>query len=236
MALRELDAAGMADKSVFGLDAPDGTLAVTRRGETLTLNVGGETWGSRDRYVGLDQKVFLVDDADLRPLLYGKTRLVERNLQPLVQADVESIAVTRGTETVGFVQSNRQDPSAAFWALAASPEQESSNATTWLAKLFRLKVQTYADPAVAPPELEPAFAFTATGSGETWSIEILREKGVLAPEYYARSTFNRGLVKVTKALAAETTEDLDAVLEGRELPPEAPPAPHGNERPLPSPH
>ena len=41
------------------------------------MPVGGETWGSSDRYVGLEGRVFLVDDADLRPLQYGKTRLVE---------------------------------------------------------------------------------------------------------------------------------------------------------------
>jgi hypothetical protein len=208
LALRELQPG--EDATVFGLDAPKASVEVTRAAGALMLQIGGETWGSRDRYVGVEGKVFLVDDATLRPLQYAKTRLVDRNLQPIAEADLASITLTRGGSTVVFQQKNKEDRAKAFWA-RGDAAAEDAVAATWLDKLLKLRVQTYVGEGEAPASLEPLFSVKTEGKGEAWTIEV--SKGADG-EYYASSSWNRGLVKLTKSLAAEAVADLDSVMSG----------------------
>jgi hypothetical protein len=226
-ALRELDATASPDKTVFGLDAPKGTIEVVRSGETLTMPVGGETWGAKDRYVGLGDKVFLVDDADLRPLQYGKTRLIERNVQPLAADDIDSVSLTRNGQTVTWIHKNREDKAASYWARDNTPDQKDEVAGTWLkTKLLTIRLQTYQDTPV--PDATPAFSFSVTGKGQTWTVDVTTDA---AGEYYAQSTFDRALVKLTKSVANEAAQDVDTVLAGTAPAPapapEAPSAPPG---------
>lgn len=216
LALRELDTTGSSDKGVFGLDAPKATIEIQRGNGPLTLTVGGETWGAKDRYIGVDQKVYLVDDADLKPLQFGKTRLVDRNLHPLTEPDLDRVAVTRDGTTVEFVQKYREDRAKAFWARSATPDQADTVGATWLDKLFKLKAQTFVESGEEPTALEPVFTFASTGKGKTWTVEILKEPGEGASaDYFARSSYSRALVKLTRSMASEAAADIDAVIEGK---------------------
>ena len=117
VALRELPDAPSLDAATFGLEEPTGTVTVGLSGRELELLVGGETYGSKDRYAKVDQRVFLLDDGDLRPLQFAASRLVERSLFPLLEEEVEEVVV-RGPsgDALTFIHKHRDDRAAAFWA------------------------------------------------------------------------------------------------------------------------
>lgn len=218
MALRELATDSTYDAKTFGLDAPKGTLTVDKGGAPLVMQIGGETWGARDRYVQLDTKVFLVDDQDLRPLQYGKTRLVERAVQPLAEADLDSATVTQAGVTVGFTQKNREDRQAAYWARDAAPDQKDEVGATWLDKLLKVRVQSFPAADEVPATLTPVFSYSVTGhkdgAAATWTVDVLRDDSATPPEFYAKSAFDRSTVKLTRTLAAEVVADIGAAMTG----------------------
>lgn len=204
MALRELP--GATDKATFGLDAPTATVEVVRGSGPLSLVVGGETYGSKDRYVESGGKVYLVDDATLRPLQYAATRLVERSLFPLAEKDVEKVSVTRGDgTTLAWVQKNADDSAKAFWARADAPDTADEAGGTWVGKVFRLKLREYVDESTLTAPLEPVATYTVEGDGEAWKVELLTSGG----QWYARADFNRGLVSLTESLARNVVDDID---------------------------
>jgi hypothetical protein len=230
-ALRELTLTPDTDLTTYGLDAPKATIEVALKDRSVTLEVGGEAYGTRDRYVRADGRVYLVDDATIRPIQFAKSRLVERKLQPFEEADIEQISVRRGADARAFVQKNTADRANAFWADATKPEDRDVEGTTWLGKLFRLRAKSFVDEATVGA-LVPVFAFDVKGADGSWTVEIARVEKDGAVEYYARSSFLRALVDVTRSLAEEPIADLDTLFDGvaapAEPPVEAPPeAPAG---------
>jgi len=218
-ALRELDTAG-ADLKTFGLgpdDAP-ATLTISRSGGDVVLKVGGETYGNKDRYVQLGDNVYLVDDATLRPLQYASTRLVERSLYPLADADVDQVDVMLPSGTsMSYVHVNKDDKTKEFWANSDSKDKEDQTGSTWLDKVFKLKLKDYVDESSLTSPLEPVVTYKVHGKGEEWKIEIDKvatgtdPKGGETADYYARSQYNRNLVSLTDSLARNVVDDLDAL-------------------------
>lgn len=214
MAKRLLEVSG-DNAAEFGLDAPEATLTIRRKGKAdRVLEIGGEAYGVKDRYVrDTDSgKIYLVDDQTFKPLQYAKSRLPERNLIPTEQDDVVSVVVTGGGATATLEHKNRDDKDAEFWALAGS-EDASDVAEAWLDKVFRLRSAGYIQTADIPTGLEPAFVLTVTGSDDTVTT-VTVSKGLDADgkeTWYAKSTHTRELVKLHKVLASEAAEDLATV-------------------------
>lgn len=209
-AKRELQPGPSVTDEAFGFDDPAGTLEIVRRSGPVEIVVGGETYGARDRYARYDGRVFLLDDKDLRPLQFARTRLVDRTLHPLEARDTQKIEVRSPEGNATFVQENREDPRSAFWASADSPEQADEAAENWIGKLMRMRVQQYVGPEEAPPSLEPVFSYVVEGD-RAWTVEILREEGADG-RWFARSEHTRGLVELTESLASEAVADLPTVL------------------------
>jgi hypothetical protein len=210
VALRELRTDGAVSDATFGLEEPEGTLEVVRRGQTITMEIGGETYGSKDRYVRHNGKTYLVDDGDLRPLQYASTRMVERGLYPYPTSEIASITVTYDGRTEQFVQQNRDDKGKAYWARSATPEEQDDTVETWVGKLTKLRLRAYVDEAEVEG-LEPLFAFQAEGAEGSWPVEVLRAPGPTGT-YYARTAFNRSLVELTGSVAKNIADDLPEVL------------------------
>ncbi len=216
-ALRELEAGANSESSaVFGFDAPEATVGVIRRSGPLELTIGGQTYGSKDRYVRYNDSVYLVGDATLRPLEHARTRLVERRLQPLTESDIERIDVTSGAQTLAFLQQNKDDRAAAYWALASAPEEQAELEAAWLDKLFRLRVQAYVAEADAPATLEPVFQFRAAGGDQQYTVDVFKDPA--EDDYYARSPYTRSLVSLTKSIASDAAEDLAGVMSAAATP------------------
>jgi hypothetical protein len=215
-AMRELTLSPDFDRSTLGFEESTTSIEVVRRSGPLQLTVGGETWGSKDRYVRRGQATYLVDDQTLRNLEYGKTRLMERRLYPLKEEDAERLAVRAGGQHGTFVQQNRDDRAKAFWAPESTPDEADENAELWLRKLFALRLTAYEDEAALSSPLETVLSATIQGDGKSWEITILRSVDAEEEQFYARSTFNRSLVKLTKSQTADAVADLDAIFSGDE--------------------
>lgn len=218
-ALRELAVTPETDLAAFGLDAPKTTITVELAGRTVKLELGGEAFGTRDRYLRAEGRVFLVDDAAIRPVQFAKSRLVERRLQPLEEKDIRTIKVTRGADTRTFVQKNADDRTKSFWADGNTPDARDVEASTWLGKLFRLRVKGYVDEATAPA-LVPVFSFEVVGPEATWTVEVSKAEVEGAITWYARPSFTRALVDLTKSVADEAIDDLPTLFDGVTPPPE----------------
>lgn len=214
-ALRELS--GGADKrEAFGLDEPTGTVTVERAKGTITLTVGGETYGSKNKYVSREDqdRVFLLDDATLRPLQFAASRLTDRALLPFTGDDVRKLVVTLPSGTgFTYLQQNADDPANAFWSTAADPETADETAGTWIDKLFRMRLRNYTASEDAPTVLTPVFTYTASDQdGNSWAVEVLQATGEEgATEWYARSEHTRSLVQIPESLASGVVEDLESL-------------------------
>jgi hypothetical protein len=217
-ALRELDTTG-ADLKTFGLGPDDkpATLTITKGGSDLVLRVGGETYGNKDRYVEYDHKVYLVDDTSLRPLQYAASQLVERSLYPFADADVDQVDVmTPSGTSISYVHVNKDDKTKEFWARSDSKDKEDQTASTWLDKVFKLKLKDYVDESTVTSPLEPVFTYVVHGKGQEWKVEIDKAAGADgATAWYARSQYNRSLVTLTDSVARNVVDDLDDLTSGQ---------------------
>jgi hypothetical protein len=63
-ALRELPMK-QEDRATFGLAEPYATVTVERNAGPVALSIGGETYGSKDKYVEANGKVYLVDEGSV---------------------------------------------------------------------------------------------------------------------------------------------------------------------------
>ncbi len=224
-AMRELTISPDTDLAAFGLDAPTAKLTIELRDRTVEIEIGGESYGTRNRYARAEGRVYLLDDGLVRPLQFAKSRLVERRLHPFEEQDILGVEVSRGTETRGFVQKNADDRTKSYWADVTVPERRDIEGATWLGKLFRLRVKGYVDESAAPAELAPVFAFAVKGREGSWTVEVLRAEVEGEVTYYAKSSFTRGLVDLTRSLADEAIADLDALFDGVSPEPEEGEAP-----------
>lgn len=210
-ALRQLD----GDDKVFGFDEPKATLVLDRGGRPAEMKLGGETYGAKDRFVQYDGKAWLVDDADLRPLQFAKTRLMERGLQPLLEKDIVAVRLkgATGPEAV-YEHKNRQDQPNAKWVNVKASDHEDPVGSGWIDKLLKTKIQSYPDEKDKPPaNLKPAFVVQIEGETDKWPITFLvgsAEDG--KPEYWAESSYDRSLVKLVSSTASEVVADAPAAI------------------------
>ena len=208
-ALRELDAAAAAETVDFS--EPAATIVVSRQKGDLELLVGGETYGSKDKYVKLGDRVVLVDDATLRPLEFAATRLIDRALVPMTAEDARKIEVTPPAgATIAFVQMKADDPGAAYWASADDQETPDETAGTWVDKVFRLRLRDYPAADEVPADLTPQLRYALTDAeGASWAVDLLLgkdEKGEDA--WFARSEHTRATVSVPSSLARNVVDDV----------------------------
>lgn len=205
-AKRELEAT-LTSNPAFGFDEPQGTVTVTRKNSAHELVVGGSTYGTKDRYVKHDGRLFLLQDKAIRPLQFAATRLKERRPQPFETADLESLDVTRAGSALSLEQRNRADRAKAFWTRSGE-EEEDDAATTWVDKMLRLKTSN----ANTTPEgaLEPLLTVSLTSEGTTWTVTLASDG--TEDGRFVQSDFLRGSAPVAKALADEIIDDLDQLL------------------------
>lgn len=244
MALRDLGALEADKASSFGLEAADTTFTITTGGRSTTLTLGGETYGTKDRYVRDDAsgKVYVVDDDVFKPVKFAASRLPERNLMSYKMEDIESVTLGQGGSTVTWTQKNRDDRAAAFWsrvgdvATPAAGDAASSSGgdagkddtfRNWFSTWAKLKSTAYVQDDENPSELKLQYEVTLRGAPKAEErVEILTS----GDDWYGRSNYTRGLVKLSRGPADESASEVDDILEGR-VPPAKPkpdrPNPHG---------
>lgn len=210
MALREL--VGATGTAAFGLDDPTATVSVRTASGAVELVVGGETYGSRDRYVSADGRLYLVDDRTLRPLQYARTRLVERNLFPTAQEEIHAITLEVDGVSATWTHRNPDDRRGAFWARDGGEAADAAG-ETWITKALAVRASAYVDEAELDGALVPVVRFSVQDGERAWPVEILRAEGEgEGRAWYARSAYNRSTVELTPSLAADAFADAAAVV------------------------
>lgn len=199
------------------LAEPEAVITLVRKGkEPRKLELGGEAYGTKDRYLrdAGSGKVYLVDDEFVRPLKYGNTRLPDRELFGLEISEMASLTISGATDSLELEQKNRDDDENAYWAVVGSDEP-AEVAETWLEKVLRLKSAAYVQAEEVPATTEPAFSLVVTGAdGTTVGFEVssgMDEEG--EETWYGRSDHTRELVRLHKGPASQAAEDLVTVFE-----------------------
>lgn len=214
-AIRRLDNVDPAKLTEIGLDAPKETLVVTRRGQAVTLSIGGEAYGTKDRYVRneVTGEIFLLDDQLLKNIEFAKTRLPDRDLWSLERPGIASATLAAGEKSVQAEQRNPDDEAKATWA-RAGVEAADEQLATWMDKALKLKGTSYVDPESedGPKDLQLRFSLTLTPAGKDKpeTLQVFQD----GPEgdYYGRSEHTRGTLKLLRAPTRELIEDVAALL------------------------
>ncbi len=212
LALRQLTDVPPEKMATLGLDTSKETLEVVRNGRSRVLEVGGEAYGSKDRYVRDKEsgEIYLLDDELLRPLKYAKTRMPDRALFSIAEDKIESAVITGGMRSLDVQHKNAQDKEKASWVRAASPDAVAEQLETWMDKALQLKSSAFVAPDDMPVDLQDRFQLTIKGSDgrtETLQVQQSAEKG----DWYARSEHTRGLVKLLKGPTSSLYDDVEAV-------------------------
>ncbi len=230
MAKRELIGVDAAKLESFKLTASTSSLAVKAAGQTATLELGGETYGAKDLYAKHREssRFYVVDDELIKPLKFAVTRLPERGLFATKVEEVDTVVLSAGTRQVEWLQHNKEDRSADWWerkATAGTDEVGKKDETfsNWLEKALKVKSASYVQAGEEPATTEPVFDLSFSVQGKpTETLHVLKSES----DWYAKSDFSRGLVKLTRSAVEDTADEVDDILAGREpAPKEKPPAP-----------
>lgn len=218
VARRKLEGIDDVELAELGLDPPEATLTLARKGrEPKTYELGGNVFGGSNVYVRdpSDGAIYLVDAKLIGPLQAAKRTLVDRTLFPGAQKDVARVTVSDGERNVTYEQKNPEDPDARAW-VRAGEDGGNPSAGAWLDKALSLTASRYVQSAEDTGELAPVFTMSiAGGNDKAVDVEVLRgfdEEGEEA--FYARSGHTRGVVHLHRSLAAEAAADLESVFDG----------------------
>ena len=212
-ALRKLEITSDEKLEQVGLTDPKASLEIHRDGRVQKLDVGGEAYGTRDRYVrhGETGDIYLVSKDLLKPLEYARTRLPDRTLIGVEHSSILSATVSVGEESLSLRHLNREDPTKAQWVTDYDPETPAEQATTWLSKAFALKGTRFADPKEPPTDLEDRFALVILDSeGRSTSLKVMQVGS--EGDWYAQSEHTRGLMKLVRSAARALADDAPGVL------------------------
>ena len=215
MASRSLEV-GSDKYGDFGLDAPQATLMITRSGkEPRELSIGGEAYGTRDRYALDTEKgnVVLLDSELLRPLKFAISRLPDRELLTVETPKLSKVELrSPDREPVILDQLNAADPQKATWGYPGESDGDDS-AAAWMNKALSIKAKAYvqADEMPTSTTTELTLIYTAQ-DGSQHQVEVIQGQDPQGEtQWYGRSTNTRELVTLHPAQASELVADLDAL-------------------------
>ena len=216
-ALRALDGASAEELAAFGLDTPKATLTVDVGGVEHVLQIGGEVYGTKDRYASYDGRVWLLDDKLVRGVQYAKSRMAERRLVPLEEKAITRLEIAAPQGKRSLVHVNAADAATAFYADATTPTTKSVEATTWVAKLLRVKSKAFVEASAIPADAISVFKVAAAGEAGAGDAEVLRVGEGPTATWYARGSLFHGMaVELVRTLTEEPAADLPALFDGEE--------------------
>jgi hypothetical protein len=217
LAIRKLDAVDEAKLESIGLVDPNDSLEITRKGRTTVLELGGEVYGTRDRYVRESGSgdIFLVDDEVLRPLKYARTRLPDRQLWDVERKDIARVSLSDPAGvSADFVQKNPDDETQAYWLPVDAAEDADKDAQldTWMDKALKMRGTRYADPDELPEGLATAFTLSIeTDAGASLMLTV--EKDGAEGDYWASTPYTRGRVKLLRTSTESLAGDVSTIIE-----------------------
>jgi hypothetical protein len=200
--------------SQFGMVEAGRTLIVEAKSQKVTYRIGSQTPGGATNYVHEqpDGPIYLISSTLIRSLDVRATRYLERRLVGVDKQDVERVVV--GTLMVNreFMQQKREKRS--VWVPADSPDTTNDLFANWVDRVFRLGATEYlAQDPVPPPRSELKLSYFK-GNKQLDELELASaEAGEGLRDFFARSTFTAGWVKLRRQDAEAVVSDLSSILE-----------------------
>lgn len=225
--LKALRAVGKVDASrneEFGLDKPEGTLKVTIDGKEHVLTIGGTTPGGSERYAKYhaNGEVFAISGDIAQNLMFGDSRLPERDLHGFKNDEVARVKLVKGGKARELVRLKEKNDG---WADIASPEKQDETAGNWMSKLNKLRGSEFVEKPRAPLRPEDAIVRVEyfDGSKPIGFVELYKQPAEVKPDapasatapkndYLARTEWGRWYVKVPASTAEQIENDLASVL------------------------
>jgi len=204
----------------FGLDKPEGTLKVTVDGKEHVLTIGGTTPGGSERYAKYqgNGEVFAISGDIVQSLMFGDSRLPERDLHGFKVDEVTRIRVTKGGKQRELFRVKDKNDG---WG--DSPTKQDETAVNWMSKLGRLRAGDFVEKPAKP--LTPNDAIVRVeyfdgskpvGFAELYKLPATAPAGSSEPpkgnDYLVKTEWDRWPVKVTASTAEQIENDLASVL------------------------
>lgn len=216
VAKRRLEGVALDDMAALGLAEPEATLEITRTGkEAKVYELGSNVFGGAAVYLRdpADGALYLVEARLLRPLLGGARSLGDRDLSGIDERKVERVVLHVDDREASFTQHNPDDADANYWSVTGD-DTDNAEVAAWVRKALRLRSTRYVQPEQSMVDLAAAFAFDVYGEdSDAVRIEVLRnfdEEG--QEQFFARSSYTRGLVRLPRSAVSEVSADLEAAL------------------------
>lgn len=197
----------------FGLNEPEGTLAVKISGVERKLVIGGPTPGGSDRYARdpANSEVYVVKGQVFRDVDTADSALMERDLHEWKDTDIVSAKIIVSGKARGVVRGGPE--SKRFWADEAARETADETIGNWMSKLDRLRPTDY--PQTAPEPREAVVRVEYAGSaGPLGFLEVVRgptgDNG--KPQYFVLTERTRLHGKVTGSAAEQVEQDVAALV------------------------
>jgi len=224
--LRALRAVGKVEPArfeEFGLDKPDGTLKVTLDGKEHTLIIGGTTPGGSERYAKYQNsgEVFAIPGDIAQSLMFGDSRLPERELHGFKNEDVVKVRLQKGSKTRELLRVKEKNEG---WGDPTTPGKQDETASNWMSKLNRLHGGEFVEKPANPLRPEDAIVKVEffDGSRSIGFVELYKQPATPAPgaapesakgnDYLVRTEWERWPVKVPSSIAEQIENDLGSVL------------------------
>ena len=228
IAIRQLENVAQEKMEEIGLNEPKTTITLTRKGEKSTFSVGSEAYGTKDVYIQhtKNNNIFLLDDAKIRALKFGRTRLPDQRLWELKSENITklTLSVSFERESKSFVieHKNWQDRQKATWIRQDQPDADNKQLTNWITKFLRTKSKSYAS-GIDEKTLTLAFSMKLEAEN-TPSDEVFIYHDAEKKNWYAKSGHSRGLVTLIKQVISGLHSDMPSLFATEALPEESDPA------------
>lgn len=197
----------------FGLDKPEGTLKVTIDGKEHVLIIGGTTPGGSERYARYQNsgEVFAISGDIAQSLMFGDSRLPERELHGFKNEDITRVRVQKGGKTRELVPVKGKNEG---WGDLTSPTKQDETAGNWMSKLGRLRGSDFVEKPAKSLRPEDALVRVEyfDGGKSVGFVELYKQPAEKGNDYLARTEWDRWYVKVPAATAEQIEQDLGSVL------------------------
>jgi hypothetical protein len=225
-ALRAVGKVEAGRSEEFGLDKPEGTLKVTLDGKEHVLVIGGTTPGGNERYAKYQNngEVFAISGDIAQSLMFGDSRLPERDLHGFKTEDVVKVRLQKGGKQRELVRLKEKNEG---WADVNSPTKLDETAGNWMSKLGRLRGSEYVEKPNGPVKPQDAIvrveyfdAGKSIGFAELYKVPsdkpAAEASGAAAAppksDYLIHTEWNRWYIKVPATSAEQVEQDLASVL------------------------